>query len=404
MGARVELGAHDLERLAAADTVVVSPGIPPDAPVLQALDAAGGRRISEPEFAFRFLHGPLIAVTGTNGKTTTAAMTAHLLREAGMDVGLGGNIGGEFGPPASDLALLEPVPDWFVVEVSSFQLADIVDFVPDIGVVTNLAPDHLDRYESVEAYYRDKAMLFRNARPESRWVLNRDVPEVADLAGPAPGVRFWFSARGDEGAQAVLEGGVLQLRGVQGGDSPVIREDDLRTLGRHNTANALAALLTAKLAGATQASLERGLAGFSPLPHRLEVVAEAEGVRWVNDSKATNVAATVGALESLEGPLVLMVGGKDKGEDFHPLRRALHQGVRAVVVYGAAGDRLASALEGRAPLYRMEGSFEDAVAAARALVEAGDILLLSPACSSFDMFESYVARGTRFSALARGEA
>ncbi len=146
LGARVELGGHDLERVARADTVVVSPGIPPDAPVLQALAARGRRWVSEPEFAFRFLQGPLIAVTGTNGKTTTAAMTAHLLRESGFEVGLGGNIGADFGPPASGLALLEPVPDWFVVEVSSFQLADIVDFVPDIGVVTNLAPDHLDRY------------------------------------------------------------------------------------------------------------------------------------------------------------------------------------------------------------------------------------------------------------------
>ena len=154
-GARVDLGSHDLERMADSDTVVVSPGIPPDAPVLRELRARGIRWISEPEFAFHFLHGALIAVTGTNGKTTTAALTAHLLKDAGFEVGLGGNIGAAFGPAASELALREPAPAWFVVELSSFQLADIVDFSPTIGVVTNLAPDHLDRYEGVDAYYAD---------------------------------------------------------------------------------------------------------------------------------------------------------------------------------------------------------------------------------------------------------
>jgi UDP-N-acetylmuramoylalanine--D-glutamate ligase len=404
LGARVEFGGHDLERVAQADTVVVSPGIHPDAPVLQALRADGCRWISEPEFAFRFLDGPLIAVTGTNGKTTTAAMTAHLLRGSGFSVGLGGNIGADFGPPASGLALMDPVPDWFVVEVSSFQLADVVDFAPDIGVVTNLAPDHLDRYPSVEAYYADKARLFENATSESSWVLNGDAPEVEALAGTSPGRRFRFSVQGSEGSHAFLREGELILRLEEGREDPLLPDRELPTLGRHNTGNALAASLVARLAGASKSAIARALREFRPLPHRLEAVGIVGGLRWVNDSKATNVAATSGALGSLEGPLVLMLGGRDKGEDLEALRLALHQGVRAAVLYGEARGRMALALEGSVPLRVVDGSFEEAVSVAQEVSEEGDVLLLSPACSSFDMFESYVARGIRFSALARGEA
>ncbi|MBT8396568.1 MAG: UDP-N-acetylmuramoyl-L-alanine--D-glutamate ligase [Gemmatimonadetes bacterium] len=410
MGARVELGRHDLERVAAATAVVVSPGIPPDAPVLQALEAAGGGWVSEPEFAFRFLDGPLIAVTGTNGKTTTASMTAHLLQESGFEVGLGGNIGAEFGPPASGLALLDPVPDWFVVEVSSFQLADTVDFQPSIGVVTSLAPDHLDRYPSVEAYYGDKGRLFKNADSESRWVLNGDSPAVEALAGDAPGERFRFTTHEIEASQLPLEthafvrGGELFLRLPETDAEPLISARELPTLGRHNVGNALAASLTARLAGSARLSLTEGMKSFQPLPHRLEPVGEAGGLRWVNDSKATNVAATVGALNSLEGPLVLLLGGKDKGEELSPLRRALHAGVRGVVVFGEARYRMAAALGESTELTVADGSFEYAVDAARALAKEGDLLLLSPACSSFDMFPNYQARGDRFSALARGES
>ena len=404
LGARVELGGHDLARVAGADTVVVSPGIPPDAPVLEALRADGCPWVSEPEFAFRFLHGPLIAVTGTNGKTTTAAMTAHLLRTTGLDVGLGGNIGADFGPPVSDLALMDPAPDWYVVEVSSFQLADIVEFAPDIGVVTNLAPDHLDRYESVEQYFADKARLFETATASSIWVLNGDSAEVEALAGAAPGHRFRFTVKDAAGAHACLRDGGLLLDLPGNGEEHLLRAEELSVLGRHNTANALCAALTARLAGADASSLADALRSFPPLPHRLELVGSLGGLRWVNDSKATNVAATVGALESLEGPLVIMLGGKDKGEDLDPLRKAMHDGVRAAVLFGEARGRMASALEGSVPFSVMDGSFEDAVKVAREMARPGDILLLSPASSSFDMFESYVARGARFSALARGEA
>jgi len=195
---------------------------------------------------------------------------------------------------------------------------------------------------------------------------------------------------------------VLKLR--EGEEETLLHDHQLPTLGRHNTENALAASLVAHLAGVSSETIGQAFPGFRPLPHRLELVGDEGGVRWVNDSKATNVAATAGALGSLEGPLVLLLGGKDKGEELGPLRRALHQGVRAVVLFGEARSRMAGDLEGCVPLTIVDGFFEDAVSAARELTEPGDILLLSPACSSFDMFENYVARGARFSALARGEA
>ncbi len=343
-------------------------------------------------------------MTGTNGKTTTAALTAHLLREAGVSVGLGGNTGAAFGPPASELALMDPAPEWCVLEVSSFQLADTHAFRPDIGVVTNLAPDHLDRYASLEAYYGDKARLFRNATPGSRWVLNGDQEEVEALAGEAPGPRFRFSTEGARDAHAFLREGWLGLRLRSGGEEErLLPSHKLPLLGRHNVANALAASLAARLACAPAGSLGRGLESFRALPHRLEPVGRRGGVEWVNDSKATNVAATVGALASLPGPLVLLLGGKDKGEGLAPLRAALHRGVRGVVLYGQARARMAQALAGAAPLRVVDGSFEEAVAEGLDLAREGDLLLLSPASSSFDMFENYEARGRRFAELARGE-
>ena len=397
-GGDVELGRHDVERIARADTVVVSPGIPPDAPVLRALRERGVRWISEPEFAFRFFQGPLIAVTGTNGKTTTAALTAHLLREAGVDVALGGNIGAALGPAASELALRQPAPAWYVVEMSSFQLADIERFRPDIGVVTNLAPDHLDRYPSVAAYYADKARLFDNADERSRWVLNGDDAEVEALAGAAPGARFRFSTERSDAAGRV-ENDTLVLDVGQGREA-LLPRGELRLLGAHNTANALAAALVARLAGVDGAAIARGLRSAPPLPHRLEPVAEKDGVLWVNDSKATNVAAAVSAVRSLaERPLIVLLGGKDKGEDLVPLADALAGRVKLAIAYGAAGDRIGAALEGRVKLQRVRDGFEAVVAAARAAARPGDVVLLAPACSSFDMFSDYQERGRRFAAL-----
>jgi len=412
LGARVELGRHDLERIARADAVVVSPGIPPDAPVLRALRQRDVRWVSEPEFAFRFFQSALIAVTGTNGKTTTSVMLAHLLEAGGRRVALGGNVGAGFGPPASELARLDPPPEWLVVEVSSFQLADIERFRPDIGVVTNLAPDHLDRYPDVESYHADKARIFETADAASRWVLNGDDPAVLRLAEGAPGRRYLFSLRDADdlparAADGPVEGVAFVREGrltlsVEGREEPLLPLDELPVLGRHNHANALAAALAARLVGLAPDAIARGLRTATSLPHRLEPVLEADRVLWVNDSKATNVAAAVSAIRSLEGrPLVLLVGGKDKGETLAPLVDAVRGRCRAVLAYGAAGPRFADALE---DAERMGSDFPAVVRRAAEVARPGDVVLLAPACSSFDMFESYEARGERFRELARAVA
>ena len=399
-GVEVELGKHPVDRIAGADTVVVSPGIRPDAPVLNELGERGVRWISEPEFAFRFFDGPLIAVTGTNGKTTTAALVAHLLEEDGLDVALGGNIGAAFGPPASELALRERSPAWYVVEMSSFQLGAIDRFKPDIGVMTNLAPDHLDWYPSVESYYADKANLFRNADDDSRWVLNGDDPAVAGLAEGVRGRRFFFSRTSGGRPGAYLEGDMLTLD-VSGEAEALGHVEDIALLGAHNMENALAAATTARLAGASTESIRRGLATAKALPHRTEKVAEAKGVRWVNDSKATNVAAARSAITSLDGALLVLLGGKDKGEDLSTLVAALSKTDARVLAFGQAGPRIFQALEGHVPVELLAGGFDEVMEVAAQRAVPGTTVLLSPACSSYDMFESYEERGARFAALAK---
>ena len=404
LGVDVDLGTHPIDRIAAAGIVVVSPGIPPDAPVLRALSERGVRWVSEPEFAFRFFDGPLIVVTGTNGKTTTAALVAHLLESDGQDVALGGNIGQAFGPAASELALRDKAPAWYVVEMSSFQLANIDRLRPDIGVVTNLAPDHLDRYESVDEYYADKANLFRNADQDSRWVLNGDDTVVLALAGDAPGERYTFSTKRTDGRGAYLDGDDLTLEMIAGQKEALIPVDRLGLLGAHNIENALAAATVASLAHASTAAIQRGLATARPLPHRTEQVAEGKGIRWINDSKATNVAATERAVTSLEGPLIVLLGGKDKDEDFARLVSALVEVDARVFAFGQAGPRIEQALRAHVQVERIDGGFDQVIEAAAAAARPGDVVLLSPACSSFDMFENYEDRGKRFSELARALA
>lgn len=399
LGVDVDLGRHDVDRIAASDVVVVSPGIPPDVQVLAALRARGVSWSSEPDFAVHFFRAPLIAVTGTNGKTTTAALTAHLLTESGVRVGLGGNIGADFGPPASDLALMDPVPDWFVLELSSFQLGDSRHVSPQVGVLTNLAPDHLDRYASVDDYYADKARLFQNADATSQWVLPRQ-PEVAAMTAAVPGRQWSFDLAESTPPCAYVDAEHLILD--EGEPVRLVPRSEFPLLGGHNVLNALAAALAARAAGASVEGLRAGLRTFAPLPHRLETVSDRDGLRWVNDSKATNVAASRSAILSLDGTLVVLLGGVDKGEDFRPLAAALEGRARAVVVYGAVAPRLEEELQALQGLTRCDGSFEDAVAMARGLASPGDTVLLSPATSSYDMFDNYQVRGRRFRELARG--
>jgi UDP-N-acetylmuramoylalanine--D-glutamate ligase len=370
--------------------------------VLRELAERGVRWITEPELAVRFFSGPLIAVTGTNGKTTTTLLIAHLLERAGLRALVGGNVGGGMAPAASDLALMDDAPDWYVLEMSSFQLAGIETFRPDIGVVTNLSPDHLDRYATVKEYYADKARLFDNATDASRWVLPFGDEAVARLAGEASGRRFFFGG-GAGASHAFVAEGTLTLQ-VDGRTERLIARAELPLIGRHNVDNALAAALAARLAGAEPAGIADALRTARPLPHRLEPVADRGGVLWVNDSKATNVAATGSALASLDRPVVILLGGKDKGEPFGPLAPALVERARAVLAYGAVGERLfrelSAEFEGRIRIELLGSDFEAVVGRAAELAKPGDIVLLSPACSSYDMFDNYEQRGRRFTELA----
>jgi UDP-N-acetylmuramoylalanine--D-glutamate ligase len=396
-GASVELGRHDVERIAGAGSVVVSPGIPPQAPVLRALADRGVRWISEPEFAVRFYSGPLIAVTGTNGKTTTTLLLAHLLDAAGIRAVAGGNVGGGLAPPAAELALLDDAPAWYVLEMSSFQLAGIDSFHPQIGVITNLSPDHLDRYDSVEEYYADKARITANADSDSVWVLPAGDRGVESLLGDAPGRRFFFGEEAGSGVSAFVRDGLLTLASTER-EEALINRSELRLLGRHNLRNALAASLGASLAGASAEGIAAGLRSARALPHRMEPVRERHEILWVNDSKATNLAATKSALESLDRPVILLLGGKDKGEDFRALVPVL-AGTRAVLAFGAAGPRAANELRNAGIVELIEGDLGSVVERASELARPGDVVLLSPSCSSFDMFDSYEHRGRRFSEL-----
>ncbi len=391
-GVTLDVGRHDLAQIRGAAAVIVSPGVPPEAPPLAAAREARVPILSEIDLGFRALSGSgtrCIAITGTNGKTTTTALVAHLLRQAGLHAEAAGNIG----RPLADIALQNDHYQWLAVEVSSFQLHDSPHFAPEIAILTNLAPDHLDRYASVEAYYADKRLLFRNARPDHVWVLNGDEPAVLELAAGALGRRVLFSLRHPADGWYDATARRLQL-----GPDALLARADLGLLGDHNVANALAAALAVREAGVPLAAIGEGLRSFRPLAHRLEPVREVGGVRWINDSKATNIASTVVAVEAMDRPFVLLLGGRHKGEPYTRLGPLLKNRCRRVIAYGESGELIERDLGGKVPLERGT-TFEDVVARARGAARPGDAVLLSPACSSYDMFKNYEERGGAFRKL-----
>jgi UDP-N-acetylmuramoylalanine--D-glutamate ligase len=400
LGGAAETGGHTAAKLAACDVIVLSPGVPPTVPILSDPGVARVKRISELEFAFRELEAPVIAVTGTNGKSTTTALTTHLLVQAGMRAVAAGNIG----TALSDIVLQHEQPEWVVVEASSFQLADIDTFAPRIGVLTNLSPDHLDRYPSVEAYYADKARMFENATATSIWVLNAEDAAAKKMPGEADGRRRVFRVNtfpdaGEEGGW-IDDSGHLCLR-VDGTETRLLHHTELRVLGEHNRANALAAALAAYSAGAATAAIADGLRTFGGLEHRLEVVADAGGILWVNDSKATNVTSTAVALRSVDRPVVLLLGGRHKGEPYTALAEAAAGRLRRVIAFGEAEQQIANDLYHAVAVDRVSGDFAAVVAQAARVAQPGDVVLLSPACASFDMFRDYEERGSAFRRLAR---
>ncbi|HWP03208.1 MAG TPA: UDP-N-acetylmuramoyl-L-alanine--D-glutamate ligase [Gemmatimonadaceae bacterium] len=401
LGVDARSGGHDLDRIAGAALVVTSPGVPPEAAPLTAARRAGVPIVSEVEVALTFLpSAQIIAVTGTNGKSTVTALVAHLLRALGLKAEAAGNIG----RPLSELALQADPPAWVALEISSFQLHDTFSLKPRVGVLTNLSPDHLDRYPSVEEYYADKRLLFRNATRDSRWVVNGDDERVLELAEDVPGVTLRFSAAGRlADAFYDREHDSLILM-----DEPLLSRSELPLIGDHNVANALAAALAVAAAApahtslTARRSLANALRAARPLPHRLEVVGDRGGVLWINDSKATTVESARVALAAMTRPTVLLLGGRHKGVSYRFLEPELRRHCKLVLAYGEAADLI----EVR-PVMKVRGGLDKVVQAAKEFAQRGDCVLLSPACASFDMFGNFEERGEAFraavGALARGD-
>ena len=402
LGVVVDIGRHDLERLAKAGLVVTSPGVPPTAKPLAFARECGVPVASEVEVALNFLDGPrVIAVTGTNGKTTTTALIAHLLRGLDLEAVEAGNIG----TPLSEVANRERQPEWISLEMSSFQLHDTPSLKPVVGVLTNLSPDHLDRYPTVRDYYADKAKLFANADGDSVWVINGEDRAVVDMARDVAGQKYSFSLSRDTDGCLDERTGQLMVLGT-----PLILRRDLPLLGQHNVCNALAASLAVMGSDRSHQTpqarkgIARALTTFRSLPHRLELVGEFHGVQWINDSKATNVSSTTVAIDGMERPTVLLLGGRHKGEAYTALAASVRRKVKKVVAYGEAASIIAKDLRPVVDVVRLGSDFDEVMTVARAAAQPGDAVLLSPACSSYDMFSNYEERGERFRALAAREA
>ena len=398
LGVSTQVGGHDFDRLSRSALVVVSPGVPPNAGPLELARAAGIPIVSEVEVALRYLSAArIIAVTGTNGKTTTTALIARMLERLTGDVVEAGNIG----TALSEIALNDRQPAWIALEISSFQLHDTPGLRPTVGVLTNLSPDHLDRYPSVDEYYADKRRLFASAHAGSRWVVNGDDARVRDMAAAVEGEKREFSLQRAADASYDAEGDRLLLLG-----EALLDRRKFPALGTHNVANALAAALAVAVAAPEHRNAEgrsriaAALEEFRPLPHRLELVGEFAGVQWINDSKATNVSSAAVAIDGMRRPTVLLLGGRHKGEPYTPLTSVIRQKVKRVIAYGEAATVIERDLAGAVPIELGGNDFSAVIAAARAAARPGDAVLLSPACSSYDMFANYEERGERFRALA----
>lgn len=387
-GAELHLGGQPAARLRDMDLLVVSPGVPPSPAVAEA-EAAGVKAVAEVELASWFLEAPIVAVTGTNGKSTVTALIGEIMKATGRPTFVGGN----FGTP-----LIEAVGTAageaggvLVVELSSFQLERIERLRPRVAVLLNLSEDHLDRYPSMAEYVAAKARIFVAQTAEDHAVVDGDDPIALPLAhaGAAAVHRF-----GRERGEVFLGSDAIVDAGAPGG--PIRYPFDLlKIVGEHNRSNATAAVLAGRLAGAGPEAVERGLSIFTGLPHRMELVAEIDGVAFFNDSKATNVSATVAALRGLDRPVVLIAGGRDKGGEYEPLRPLLRDKVRAVVLIGEAAGLIERALSGAATFIRA-ADMDDAVSRAAGRARSGDAVLLAPACSSFDMYRNFIARGEDF--------
>ena len=390
-GSRTFLGSHPTNCLEGVDLVVVSPGVPPEIPILEMARARGLSISTEVEFAWRHrTEAPLVAVTGSNGKSTVTELVAQILCAAGRKTVAGGNLG----TAASDLVLEGGWESW-VLEISSFQAELLTAMSPKVSVFLNLSQDHLERHADLAAYLAAKRQLFAFQGGEDVAILNADDPEVAATVTAARKRRFSIAGPSD----AFFDGEMLVMDG-----QPLIQGSEIRLSGIHNIANALAAALATRALGAPAGAMATTLRRFEGLEHRHRTVHAAAGVRWVNDSKATNVGATLAALRGYpENSVHLILGGLAKGQDFSPLIEEVERAVAVLYLIGEDAPEIAKVIGRAAPL-ELSGTLETAVSRARELATDGQLVLLAPACASFDQFANYGERGDRFAVLAREEA
>jgi UDP-N-acetylmuramoylalanine--D-glutamate ligase len=393
-GVRLEFGGYAPNILQGQELVVPSPGVPADAPLLQEAGALGLKVWSEIELASHFLHGQMIGITGSNGKTTTTSLVEHILHAAEFPTVLAGNIGMPLIARASETTDHTIT----VAELSSFQLELIENFEPKVAVFLNLTPDHLDRHKTMAAYGAAKARIFENQTEQDFAVLNADDSGSAAYVPSRPQV-FWFSRKKNVEPGAFVCGGKIIFR-RDGNEEEILEANEIPLPGAHNLENVLAAVAATRLAGAQPSQIAAGIRSFAGVEHRLEFVAEIQGVRYYNDSKATNVDATLKALASFPGRILVILGGKDKDSDYTQLRTALREKAILALLIGAAAEKIEKQIEGSVAIQRA-GTLENAVDIAYHAAHPGDIVLLAPACASFDQFQNYEHRGRVFKELVR---
>jgi len=391
LGCRVELGGHSEAFALGAELAVISPGVDPSIPAVKSLVLNGVPVISEIELGFGFCRCPVIAVTGTNGKTTTVTLLERIMVESGRKAAACGNIG----KPFSEAVEQDTDAELVVLEVSSFQMEKIRSFKPWVALALNIGDDHLDRYPGRPEYVKAKSAVFRN-QTGGDWAVVRaeDLEEWEKTGVLGRQSLGLFSATMRPGEGAYVDGGRLVVK-IKGAEKEICGMDEIRSAGEQNVENIMAAALVSTIAGAPPDSIRRAVASFRGLPHRMEFVGSWRGVNYVNDSKATNPDAVLRALHSMDGRVVLIAGGKDKGFDYSVMRREVEEKVRSLILIGEASDRIRDALSGATEIFQA-GSLPEAVRKATDLAAPGETVLLSPACSSYDMFRNFEERGEEF--------
>jgi len=389
---RFDLGGHDLEMFEQADIVAVSPGVPLDCEPLKLAASCNIPLLGEIEIAAAEIEAPIIGITGTNGKSTTTSLIGEIMQACGKRVFVGGNIGTPL------VEACDGEYDILAVELSSFQLETIKKFHPRFGLLLNLSSDHLDRYSDLHSYYLSKLELFRNMDASDFAILNADDPEVCRLAESIKATKVWFSAKGQPVQGVVRETDKIYWN--WNGANINLPLDTFQLSGEHNIENAMAALAPALLQGCDAATAWKAVCSFTGLEHRMQLVRKLNGVNWYNDSKGTNVGSVVKSLSGLQAPVTLIAGGKDKGGAYAPLRELVEEKVANLILIGEAAQRIAEELSGASEI-RLAATLDVAVQQAYEVTPAGGTVLLSPACSSFDMFKSYADRGQEFARLVR---